>query len=187
MGVGRSSRSKIGGAAVFIAVALSFALACATGLRSVDGGFEDPELGVRVEAPTGAVEWRRVKVKDVDLRFSEDSSDATMSLFSDCGRTARQLADAPEILARQLLFGLRTAALPTIEEIEVAGHPAIAQVFEAEEESRRIMVKTVSVALQGCSYDFVLVAPRAFAAREVEFDRWWSSFSAIAPSAGGGA
>ncbi len=156
------------------------------GVRPVEDGFEDPKRGYRIDAPSGSEAWQRVKVKDVDLSFSDDSGEASMSLFSHCGSAARQLADTPVWLARQLLFGLRPTTPPLREEIEILGRPGVTQIFHAEEASRRIAVKTVSFSVEGCSYDFALIAARELAEHEAAFDRWWSSFSLIRPSQGGG-
>ncbi len=186
MPVGIRSRLHTCAVTALFAASLSAAFACATGVRRVEDGFENSRRGYRIDAPSGSETWQRVKVKDVDLSFSDDSGEVSMSLFSHCGSAARQLADAPEWLARQLLFGLRPATPPLREEIEILGRPGVAQIFHAEEASRRIAVKTVSFSVEGCGYDFALVAARRFAEREAAFDRWWSSFSLNPPSQGGG-
>jgi hypothetical protein len=55
-------------------------------------------------------------------------------------------------------------------------------VASANEDGRRVNVKSVTrVSLQGCTDDFLLVAPGDLAEREDGFDRWWASYAEGTP------
>ncbi len=174
---GKSSRFlSLGSVGVFqLALLLVFPQmsGCAKNpLRLSEQSVEHVKHGYRVAVPSSEGEsWKRVDVPGAGLSFVSSDGGSSMSLLSHCSREPSRAS--LEILARQLLIGLRPASAPQIESVSVDGQPGIAQIFTTREGEPRVAVKTVTTAKANCQYDFLLAASKNFEPLEADFDRWW--------------
>ncbi len=153
-------------------------LGCANPLRLSKQKIEHLKHGYRVSAPQSEDEtWKRVNVPGAGLSFVSSASRSSVSLLSHCSSERSQAS--LEVLARQLLIGLRPDSAPRLESVSVDGQPGIAQIFTTREGDTPVTVKTVTTEKANCQYDFVLAAPGKFEDLEADFDRWWSGASLL--------
>jgi hypothetical protein len=95
-----------------------------------------------------------------------------MSMQSRCGRPVAH----PAIMARSLLLGIRDRSLRQAGPIAVAGRNGWSQTFDTRSDGVSVRVKTVTVVIDGCTYDWTLAAVGDFAPAERAFDAWWGTF-----------
>ncbi len=153
-------------------LALSAGLGCANPLRLSSQEIEHLKHGYRVSVPHSEHEtWKRVDVPGAGLSFVSSESQSSVSLLSHCLSERSQAS--LEVLAKQLLIGLRPESSPRVESVSVDGQAGIAQVFTTREGDTAVTVKTVTTAKANCQYDFILAAPGNFEVLEPDFDRWW--------------
>ncbi|UCE85197.1 MAG: hypothetical protein JSU66_12715 [Deltaproteobacteria bacterium] len=126
-------------------------------------------------------QWSRTSVDGAVLAFRSPEGDF-MSMMSRCRETAAPAA----LLARRLLIGLDERVLRQAGPVLLEGRNGWGQVLDARFESRAVRIKTITVVVQPCILDWVLVSPGDFATAERSFDGWWSTFRAE-PSASVGA
>jgi hypothetical protein len=125
------------------------------------------------DLPGLAPAWRRVEDAGALLAYRHDAGARAAWLHQCRGASA---AARPE--AHALLIRLADAEVAREEAVRVAGREGWAVVASAVEHERRVTLKTVTrVSASSCTDDFVLVADHDFAAREADFDRWWTSFT----------
>jgi hypothetical protein len=105
-----------------------------------------------------------------------------MSMQSRCGRPVAH----PAIMARHLLLGIRERTLRQASPVAVAGRSGWSQTFDTpRSDGVAVRVKTVTVVIDGCTYDWTLTAVGDLAPAEHAFDSWWGTFR-LDPRAGGG-
>jgi hypothetical protein len=168
---------SLGSAGVFqlaLILVLAPVLGCANPLRQSRQSIEHLKHGYRVSVPQSEDEtWKRVDVPGAGLSFVSSESRSSVSLLSNCSNERSQAS--LEVLARQLLIGLRPDSTPRLESVLVDGQAGIAQIFTTREGETAVTVKTVTTEKANCQYDFILAAPGNFEGLEADFDRWWSS------------
>jgi hypothetical protein len=103
-----------------------------------------------------------------------------MSLQSRCGRPVAH----PAVMARSLLLGIRGRTLLQAGPVVVAGRNGWSQTFDTRSDGVAVRVKTVTVVIDGCTYDWTLAATGDFAPAERAFDAWWGTFRLDTPGAG---
>lgn len=94
-----------------------------------------------------------------------------MSLQSRC---SGPVAD-PAVMARHLRIGLPDHTLRQAGPIGVAGRSGWTQTLDTRDPSGVVRVKTVTLVVEGCTLDWVLVATRGFEEAERDFDAWIAS------------
>lgn len=147
--------------------------------RDGAAAFRHRELGYEIADPRSVTgpQWERFEVDGADLAFQIRQLPAarasTMSLQSDCRPTRADVS----MLARHLRIGLPSPVLLQGGPIEVDGAAGWSQVFETRSRDVTVRVKTVSVRVGGCTFDWILVAREAFESLEPSFDGWWQSFA----------
>ena len=98
-----------------------------------------------------------------------------MALTSEC-RPAES-GSLPAV-ARHLFFGLKTPEMASRLPIQVAGIPGIRTRMSAQLDERPVEVDAVTLRLNACLYDLVLVAPPdRFALAQPDFDRVLASWT----------
>jgi hypothetical protein len=156
-------------------VALWMALvgaACAGPLVHTAGGYWHRKHDFRIAEPPGpGPSWKRVDVDGAPLAFRRAGPDA-MSLLSRCGRP---VAEA-QLMARHLVIGVEDRTLVRAGPVRVAGRSGWTQTLETRRGDVPVLVKTVTLVVGDCTFDWILVAAGPFAPAEGAFDRWWASF-----------
>jgi hypothetical protein len=156
-----------------LTVLLLPALSCANPLRMFDKNIEHAKHGYRVSIPHSENEkWERSKVPGAGLSFVSNRTNSSISLLSYCSRVSSRAS--LEVLAKQLLIGLRPDSTPVLESVTVDDQPGVSQRFTTFEEGVLVSVKTVTTTKATCQYDFILTAPENFEVLEADFDRWWN-------------
>jgi hypothetical protein len=89
-------------------------------------------------------------------------------------------------MARTLVLGIRERTLRQAGPIVVAGRSGWSQTFDTRSDGVAVRVKTVTVVIDGCTYDWTLVAVGDFAPAERAFDAWWGTFRLDPPRGGAG-
>jgi hypothetical protein len=147
-------------------------LACASDLVAVGGGYRDRRLGYTIGSPEGASGgWQRVAVDGAALAFRRSGPD-TMILQTHCGGP---VAD-PALMARQLVIGVRDRTLRQAGPVAIDTHPGWSQTFDTLQEGVAVRVKTVTLVVDDCTFDWVLASAGSFESAEVAFDAWTRSF-----------
>ena len=87
-------------------------------------------------------------------------------------------------MARHLVMGLPQRTLVAAGPIEVDGRNAWTQTFDTLEAGRGARLKTVTLVLDRCTLDWILMAAGSppFEEAERAFDAWWQGFR-LAPEA----
>jgi hypothetical protein len=150
--------------------------ACASDLVATQDGFVNTRRGWRIGAPGGA--WTRARVEGAELAF-RDPSGAWLSLASRCG-VARE---EPRVLVRRLATGLPSRTLVREGEVRLEGRPGWSQTWRTRLGDVERELDAVSVVVDGCVYDWVLVSAPGSASLDESFERWWRSFRLGEPEA----
>ncbi len=170
-GVGRAGTRPV--ATRWLALLGAATLAgCATQVVRADGGFRDRDAGWTIGTPPGPDGyWRRDDLGGAQLAFRGGRGER-ISLAARCGGVP-----APAwILARHLRIGVPEHRLRASGRLQVDGLEGWMQIFDARAEHGTVRVKTVTLAANPCTYDWVLAARDGFDSAEPLFDSWWSSF-----------
>jgi len=163
--------------------ALALAAGCASDLARTEDGYRNPRLHYSIGVPRGpGPPWERVEIEGAWIGFRRPGPQ-TMSMQSRCGRPVAH----PAIMARNLLLGIRGRTLRQAGPIVVAGRNGWSQTFDTESDGVAVRVKTVTVVIDGCIYDWTLVATGDFAPAERAFDAWWGTFQLDSPGPGAAA
>jgi hypothetical protein len=163
------------GIVVWLLVILQTA-ACASGLVFEDGRYQHRRHRYSIGKPGGEPSvWRPVAVEGTALAF-QGPGQATMSLIETCGRSPA----APRVLARQLLIGLEGRTLVEAGPGGPGGSQGWVQRIEARSNGEPLRIKTVTLVIGQCSYDWILIVPGELEAQATVFDRWWESFRSSA-------
>ena len=135
-------------------------------------GYFHRAVGYRIPVPAaGGSDWRRVRIEDADLAY-RGPGNALMALTSRCDDPK----SGPEVLARQLLFGIRERRVLDAGRVELHGMEGWSQHISGLGEAGRIEARTLTFAGGGCVFDWMLVAPVSLAASSPVFDGWWRGF-----------
>lgn len=155
---------------------------CAGPLAAREDRIVHQRRGWSVADPAAFAEaWRRVEVEGA-LAAYRGPGGASMTLTQACQRSEIPLP----VLAREILLGLDAREVRSAGPVEVGGAPGYRQVARARLGDRTVDVKTVTRRVDGCSLDWILVAPDGLEGVEPLFDRWWASFRPADPAEGGG-
>jgi hypothetical protein len=169
VGVKRSRR--IWSTGLLCAAAMT-AAGCRAPVVQQDGLYRHRALGYGIGSPPGPDGyWSHASLSRTDLGF-RGAGGETMSLATRCG----QPTAPPGILARHLRFGLSDHRLRGSGEVLVSGVPAWMQILEVTSGSASVGVKTVTLVLKECIFDFVLAARTRFEEAERAFDGWLETF-----------
>ena len=154
-----------GGTPLWAALVVLVLPACAPG-RVMDGAYVNSTAGIRVPAPPAP--WVPVELPDVEAAFRRPGTAATIAILSECQDSGR----APmRILARRLLFGLRTEVVEQAP-ISMDGAEALRTVARGTLDGRPVLVESLSVRRGHCVSDLVLAAPPGeFDSARPDFDR----------------
>lgn len=141
-------------------------------LVRTDEGYRHRKHDFRIAAPDGpGPAWQRVEVEGAGLAFLRPGPDS-LSLLSRCGRP---VAEA-QLMARHLVIGMDDRTLLAAGPILVAGHGGWTQTLETTSDERPVRVKTVTLVVGDCTFDWILAAAGSFTPAEQAFDAWWQSF-----------
>jgi len=135
----------------------------------VDGGYRHGRYDYSIGVPGAG--WERVDVDDATLSFQRGGAD-TLSMVSRCGRPVAKA----QLMARHLVIGLEDRTLVTAGPVSVAGYGGWTQTFDSAHSGYPVRIKTVTLVLNDCSFDWILVAAGPFEPAEVVLDAWWASF-----------
>jgi hypothetical protein len=157
-----------------VVLAAALALAACAGKRIHDGIFHG-EAGYRVALP--GPDWVVVEGSRADLELRNRAATAGMLVNALCDpAVVRRGAD---VLARQLVFGLRDRVELERGEVPVNGRVAAHRVLEGRmrQSEDRVRVESYTLKGQRCVYDLLFVAsPEAFEGRRGDFQRFVESF-----------
>jgi len=174
IGGGRSARVALLGAAAGLVVA------CASSpLRWVGdhdrSHFEHVEIGYRIAYPELPADetWSAASLEGADLAFRGPRGDQ-MAMLSHCRATDADVG----VLSRNLALGFRDQKLMASRPMSVRDHAGWERVFETSIEGRTARVKTVTVRVADCTYDWLLVTIPGdrFLRLEPVFDAWVATF-----------
>jgi hypothetical protein len=149
-------------------------IGCADPLSRLDDGWRHRRHDYNIGAPGGeGSAWERIDLEGAVLAFRRGGSDS-MSLQSLCGRP---VAD-PALMARHLVIGLggRERTLVRAGPVVVDGRNGWTQTFALRRDEEHLQVKTVTLVVGDCTFDWALVSAGDFARAERDFDTWWSTF-----------
>jgi hypothetical protein len=159
---------------------LLLVLGCASSPLVIDGGrLVHLRHGFSVGVPERPP-WEPISVDAAVAAFRSGGS-ARMSLQSGCGRSVA----APRIMARHLVIGLPERTLRQSGPVSVDDWPGWFQVFDTLHEGAAVRIKTVTLVVERCTFDWILSARGDFETAEPSFDAWWRSFEFTATAAAG--
>jgi hypothetical protein len=160
--------------------ALGLIAGCASNLARTEDGYRHTGHHYTIGAPRGfGAPWERIEVEGAWIAFRRPGPQ-TVSMQSHCGRPVAH----PAIMARNLVLGVRERTLRQAGPVAVAGRSGWSQTFDTRSDGVAVRVKTVTVVIDGCTYDWTLAAVGDFAPAERAFDAWWGTFR-IDPRGGG--
>jgi hypothetical protein len=153
---------------------------CASRLTRTEDGYRHTRHHYTIGVPRGpGAAWERTEIDGAWIGFRRPGPQ-TVSMQSRCDRPVAH----PAIMARTLVLGIRERTLRQAGPIVVAGRSGWSQTFDTRSDGVAVRVKTVTVVIGGCSYDWTLVAIGDFAPAERAFDAWWGTFRLDPPGGG---
>ncbi len=158
------------------ALGLLVVSACAAEVVRDGSIYRHRRLGYTIAAPDER--WSRIDVEGSVLAFRAPDG-ATMSMLTRCQKSDAVAA----VLARQLLIGVEDRTLRQAGPVLIAGRNGWGQLFEVRNGTRTARLKTITVVVDQCVVDWVLVGTSDFGVVERSFDAWWSTFQLPASSA----
>jgi hypothetical protein len=140
----------------------------------MDSAYVNSTAGIRVPVPPAP--WVPVALPEVEAAFRRPGSAATIAILSECQDSGR----APmRILARRLLFGLRSEVLEQTP-VSMDGAEALRTVARGSLDGRPVLVESLSVRRGHCVSDLVLAAPPGeFDSVRSDFDRMTAGLRAL--------
>jgi len=177
----RAGAAGVGGGWWVALSLLWLGLACASShLVATGAGYRNTQQNYSIGAPGGpGPPWQRTHIDGAWIAFRRPGPQ-TISMQSRCGRPVAH----PAIMARSLLLGVRERDLLQAGPVVVAGRTGWSQTFDTRTDGVVVRVKTVTVVIERCTYDWMLAAVGEFGAVERVFDAWWGTFH-LDPAAGG--
>jgi hypothetical protein len=155
---------------------------CASHLARTEDGYRHTRHHYTIGVPRApGATWERTEIDGAWIGFRRPGPQ-TVSMQSRCGRPVAHSA----IMARTLVLGIRERTLRQAGPIVVAGRSGWSQTFDTRSDGVAVRVKTVTVVIDGCTYDWTLVAVGDFAPAERAFDAWWGTFRLDPPRGGAG-
>ncbi len=138
-----------------------------------DGAFHDPAGRFTLTLP--GAPWEPVSVEGALVSLRQPAWGAAISVQADC----RQPEPGPlSAVARHLFFGLRAVEVASRESVQLAGVPAIRTHLRARLDAELVEIDAITVRLESCLYDFLLVAPPAdFAPALADFEGVMASWT----------
>ena len=79
-------------------------------------------------------------------------------------------------MSRHLVMGLGERTLLAAGPLLVAGRGGWTQTVEFDRDGVPLRLKTVTLVVNDCTFDWILVASGPFEPAEQAFDAWWGSF-----------
>jgi len=144
---------------------------CAGPIVETTDGFRHRKHEYRIAAPDGpGPAWQRVDLEGADLAFRRPGP-GTISMQSRCGRPVAM----PQLMARHLLIGVPERELVAAGPVQVDGLSGWGQTFDTVSRGVKVRLKTVTLVVRGCTFDWVLAAAGSFDSAEAAFDAWWGS------------
>jgi len=164
--------------AVAGALGVVLAVACAAPVTREAGRWRAREGGASIaDLATLEPGWQCQEARGALLAFH--AADGARAAWV---RQCRGAAAGPRAEAHALLVRLPGAQLEREGPVEIAGREAWSLVASADEDGRRVRLKSVTrVSAQGCTDDLLLTTPGALEEREGAFDRWWASYAEGTP------
>lgn len=147
---------------------LWLAAGCASDVALAGGRYRHTRHDFSVAAPGPS--WQRFDVEGAWLAFRRPGPQ-TMTLQVHCGRPITE----PAIMARHLVLGIRDRTVVQAGPVQVAGSDGWTQTFDTRADGVPVRVKTVTLVVAPCVYDWTLAAAVAFEDAERDFDAWWAS------------
>ena len=157
-----------------LVLALAAIVGCASDRLWRDGRVVHRELGFSVAAVPGgdSGRWTQVSVDGSWLAYRH-ASGSHMSLQTRC---FRRFLNA-QLRARHLLIGVEPRTLRQSGPVAVGAFSGWSQIVDVGEGARPVRVKTLTLLVEDCAYDWVLTARGDFESLEPDFDAWWQSFA----------
>jgi hypothetical protein len=144
-------------------------------VKRIENGVYHSSKGYRVVIPGN--EWAPFDESPADLELRHRASPVGMAIHAMCeGAAPRRATD---VLARQLLIGLRDRSVIERGSTEIAGRPASRAVLDGrlDGSTTRVRMETMVMTDGRCVYDFTYVAPpETFDATRADFTRFVDSF-----------
>jgi hypothetical protein len=150
--------------------------------RESDGTFVHKRRGYRIgtPAPLGGVAWEEVDVDGARLSFRLATSEpgtgsggvASLTLMMSCS----EFVPMPSLEARNLRLGLGATRLIFSAPTAHLRAQGWTQAFETDLDDRTAYVESITLVVDRCTYDLVLVAPRAAPDLVRAFSDWWNGF-----------
>lgn len=116
-----------------------------------------------------------MEVEQATMAFKRGEAES-MSLKSRCGRPVARA----ELMARHLLIGLKPRNVVESQAVSLDGRSGWVQVVDTAVDGKPVRLKTVTLVVGDCSFDWVLATSSDPIGAEAEFDAWWQSFRANA-------
>lgn len=132
-----------------------YLLGCRATVHYSQGVVEKKETRYIVSPPQSP-EWKQLKVRDADVSWYHQKTNASILVNSSCGVTTNASAQA---LAGHLLLGMTEQKVLERKNIEVAGRQAYYQVVQAYLDGVILKLASVTLRKNSCVYDIVLTAP----------------------------
>lgn len=155
---------------------MTVTLAGCAAKRIVDGVYHSPK-GYRIAIPSEA--WVVVEGSRADLELRHHAAPVGMLASAVCRQESARRA--LNVLARQLLIGLRDRVMVEHGEVMLNGRPAAHAVIQGRmhDSAERVTAEVYIVKDERCVYDLVYVAdPALFEAWRSEFRRFTQTFVA---------
>ena len=150
-------------------LALWLVAGCASDIASVDGRYRHTRYDFTVGFPGPT--WKRGEIEGAWIAFQRPGPQ-TMSMQARCGRPLTE----PVIMARTLILGIPERRIIQSGPVQLAGGDGWTQTFDTRTDGVAVRVKTVTLVIEPCVYDWTLAASGDFEDAERAFDAWWTSF-----------
>jgi len=158
------------------------ALASCTGCHATIGRVVGPQFVSPMhafEVPLPGAEWVTRTDAPSTVTFTHVELTAAISISVACTREGQVPLD---ILARQLLFGLKAKEILQQELRGLNGVPALQTIARARLDTAEVQVNSYVAQHQGCIYDLVYVAnPQDYPRGEPSFARMLAGFHFLPP------
>jgi hypothetical protein len=149
--------------------ALWLVAGCASEIAGVNGRYQHTRYDFTIGSPDAP--WKRSKIEGAWIAFRRPGPQ-TMSMQVRCERPVTE----PVVMARTLVLGIPDRNIVQSGPLRVADGDGWTQTFDTHADGTSVRVKTVTLVIERCVYDWTLAASGDFAEAERAFDAWWASF-----------